>query len=334
MKLLPFFIALMAASCKNDGGTLSLMPESVGRCGEVLVVMDDKQWQSPIGDTIQAWLRQEVLVLPQYEPTFKVMRVHHAGYSKLFRKTRNVIFTDIRPENKKSEISIETNKFSAPQLYITIKAPSDSAFLESWYKVENIILDTLTKTELSRLLVGFKRTENYFVSDSIKRRHNIKMTVPGAGFNLDMDSTNFAWISKETNTSSQGILLFDYKYQGPKDFNLQYIINKFDSILMRNVQGPEPGSFMQIEKKIEPMKIEKARNGNYMCELRGLWETEGAFMGGPFVSQSMVDTVNNRLVTVFSFVYGGKKDKKMMLWQLESIMTTFNINYEKENHQQ
>ena len=75
------------------------------------------------------------------------------------------------------------------------------------------------------------------------------------------------------------------------------------------------------------MKKEFSRDGNYVCELRGLWETEGDFMGGPFVSQSVVDTVNNRLVTAFAYVYGGKKDKKIMLWQLESLLSTFKINY-------
>jgi hypothetical protein len=76
------------------------------------------------------------------------------------------------------------------------------------------------------------------------------------------------------------------------------------------------------------MKKEFSRDGNYVCELRGLWETEGDFMGGPFVSQSVVDTVNNRLVTVFAYVYGGKKDKKIMLWQLEALLSTFNVKNE------
>ncbi|MBR4327210.1 MAG: DUF4837 family protein, partial [Bacteroidales bacterium] len=50
-----------------------------------------------------------------------------------------------------------------------------------------------------------------------------------------------------------------------------------------------------------------------------------------FVSNSMVDTVNNRLVTAFAYVYGGKNDKKTLLWQLEAILSTFNIHYDAED---
>ena len=330
LRIIVVFFLLISASCK-DSGMLSLMPQSNGKCGEVVVVMKEQPWQSEIGDTIQTWLRQEVAVLPQYEPMLKVIYVKPSAYSQLFQKTRNVIFTDINPENKKTEISIETNKFAAPQLYITIKANSDSTFLQTWYKVEQFVLDTIVKAEQSRLLAGFSRSHNIEIEEKLRKRHGVNIVMPSAGFNLDVDSSHFAWISKETNSSSQGLLLFDFEYLGPEDFNIQNMIRRFDSVLCLNVPGPATGSYMAIEKKVPPMKKEYSRNGNYVCELRGLWETEGDFMGGPFVSQSMVDTINNRFVTIFSYVYGGKKDKKIMLWQLEAIMSKFNIYNDTEN---
>lgn len=310
---------------------LSLMPQSNGKCGEVVVVMKENTWQGKIGDTVSSWLRQEVLILPQYEPTLKVIYVKPQAYSQLFQKTRNVIFTDINPDNKKTEIKIETDKFASPQIYITVKTDSDSSFLKTWYKIEQYLLDTIVKSEQSRLLAGFQRTHNILTEDALKKGHNIDILIPAAGFTLDVDSTNFVWISKETSSSSQGLLFFDFEYNGPKDFDMQNLVRRMDSVLCLNVPGPAQGSYMAIEKRVPPMKKEFARNGNYVCELRGLWETEGDFMGGPFVSQSMVDTVNNRLITAFSYVYGGKNDKKILLWQLEALMSTFKINYDAKN---
>lgn len=310
---------------------LSLMPQSNGKCGEVVVVMKENTWQGKIGDTVSSWLRQEVLILPQYEPTLKVIYVKPQAYSQLFQKTRNVIFTDINPDNKKTEIKIETDKFASPQIYITVKTDSDSSFLKTWYKIEQYLLDTIVKSEQSRLLAGFQRTHNILTEDALKKGHNIDILIPAAGFTLDVDSTHFVWISKETSSSSQGLLFFDFEYNGPKDFDMQNLVRRMDSVLCLNVPGPAQGSYMAIEKRVPPMKKEFARNGNYVCELRGLWETEGDFMGGPFVSQSMVDTVNNRLITAFSYVYGGKNDKKILLWQLEALMSTFKINYDAKN---
>lgn len=322
------FLMLILASCGSGGPSLGLMPESSGRSSEVLLVMDDRVWEGPIGDTVEAWLRQEVLVLPQYEPTFKVIHIRPKAYNDLFRKARNVIFTDINPEYTRTEFKVEGNKYARPQVYITLRAPSDSSFLKAWYNVQRYILDTITIAEQQRFLYGFRNYRNPQAEAIMRDRHDVDMLVPTSGFQMDVDSAHFTWISKETQISSQGILVFDFPYNGPKDFDIQNMIRRMDSVLMLNVPGDAPGSYMAIEKRIEPLKYQRSRNGSYMCELRGLWEAEGDFMGGPFVSQSIVDTVNNKMITAFGYVYGGKNDKKNLLWQVESIMSTFNVHYQ------
>ncbi|MCR5454725.1 MAG: DUF4837 family protein [Bacteroidales bacterium] len=322
--------AAVLASC-GDSTTLGWLPESSGRSGEVLVVMPEDEWQGQIGDTVAGWLAQEVLVLPQYEPTFKLIRIKPSAYNSMFQKSRNILIADINPKYTRTEFRVEADKYARPQVYISLKAPNDSAFLKSWYNVQQYVYDTLLMAEKSRFLYGFEKIRAMSIEDRLMKRHNIDMVIPNAGYRLDVDSTHFVWISHETNTSSQGLLLFDFPYGGPKDFGLQRLINKMDSVLMLNVPGPAPNSYMAVEKRLEPLKREFARNGRYVCELRGLWITEGDFMGGPFVSNSMVDTVNNRLVTAFAYVYGGKNDKKTLLWQLEAMLSTFNIHYDAED---
>ncbi len=320
-------VSVSVFSCKS-GESSFYMSESNGRSGEILIVIPDRMLDNEIGDTVIKWLRQDVLVLPQYEPSFKVIPIKPTAYNDLFKKTRNVLICDVNPNCERTEFRVETDKFARPQLYITLRAATDSAFLNAWYKVENFILDTLTAAEQARFLVGYRRYHNPQAEEALKQRHGVLMTVPTSGFNYDVDTTNFVWISKETQLSSQAILVFDMPYNGPKDFDMQNLVRRIDSVLMLNVPGPADGSYMAIEKRLEPIIKQTSRNGSYLCEMRGLWETEGDFMGGPFVSQSMVDTVKNRLVTVFGFVYGGKNDKKNLLWQVESVMSTFNIYYE------
>ncbi len=319
---------LILASCSSGTSSFGLMPESSGRTGEVLLVMDDKIWDGQVGDTVESWLRQEVLVLPQYEPTFKVIHIRPAAFNDMFRKTRNVIIADISPEHQRTEFKVESNKYAKPQVYITLRAPSDTSFLRAWYNVQRYVLDTITIAEQQRFLYGFRNYRNSQAEIIMRDRHDVDMLIPTSGFQMDVDSTHFTWISRETKVSSQGILVFDFPYNGPRDFDIQNLVRRMDSVLMLNVPGDAPGSYMAIEKRIEPIKHERSRNGSYMCELRGLWEAEGDFMGGPFVSQSIVDTVNNKMVTAFAYVYGGKNDKKNLLWQLESILSTFNIHYQ------
>jgi len=60
-------------------------------------------------------------------------------------------------------------------------------------------------------------------------------------------------------------------------------------------------------------------------EARGFWEMKNDMMGGPFVSHSTVDTVNNRVIVVEGFVYAPEKMKRTMIRRLESALYTLRL---------
>lgn len=315
--------------CSSDVQKGELMPTCTGKTGDLLLIMPDATYEGKTGDTVFATLTQPVMVLPQAEATFKVIHINKTQITNLIKKSRNVLETDINPQYQKPSITVEENKYARPQIYITLKAANDTALQNIFLKTANFIIDTITHAEQLRYYNFFNQNHESEAENQLKKKHNVKLMIP-YGFSKDVDKQNFVWISKETSISSQGLLVFNYPYTGPKDFNLQNLIGKMDSILEKNVPGPEDGSFMTTSKKIEPIKKEYMRGKNYVCEIRGLWETQGDFMGGPYVSQSMVDTVNNQLITTFAYVYGGKNDKRNLLWQLEGIMNSFDIVYNQQ----
>ena len=57
-------------------------------------------------------------------------------------------------------------------------------------------------------------------------------------------------------------------------------------------------------------------------ETRGLWKMEHDAMGGPFVSHSRVDTLNNRVVVAEGFVYAPEKMKRGLIRRLEAALYT------------
>jgi hypothetical protein len=67
----------------------------------------------------------------------------------------------------------------------------------------------------------------------------------------------------------------------------------------------------------------KAVNGfaaDYAIELRGLWDVENDFMGGPYVSYTFADNESEYIITVFGYVYNPNKDKRNLLRQVEAIL--------------
>ncbi len=65
--------------------------------------------------------------------------------------------------------------------------------------------------------------------------------------------------------------------------------------------------------------------------MRGLWELHGDFMGGPFVSYTVVDERHNRVVTLDGFVYNPGHDKRDLLRQIESLLYTLSFPKPSDN---
>jgi hypothetical protein len=82
---------------------------------------------------------------------------------------------------------------------------------------------------------------------------------------------------------------------------------------------------MKTESQFPVIFREMAKNSTYMVEMRGLWKLENAFMGGPFISHTMLDEKNNRVITVEGFVYAPSLDKRNYVRELEAILQTLEV---------
>ena len=65
--------------------------------------------------------------------------------------------------------------------------------------------------------------------------------------------------------------------------------------------------------------------GEYVFEARGLWRVKGDMMGGPFVSQSRVDTINQRVITEEIFIYAPEKLKRNLVRGMEASLYTIKL---------
>ena len=74
-----------------------MMPNASGLPYEMLVVMDEAQWERPLGRAVFNVLDTDVPGLPQSERSFRITRVDPSGMnSNMFRIMRNIIKVDIQ----------------------------------------------------------------------------------------------------------------------------------------------------------------------------------------------------------------------------------------------
>jgi hypothetical protein len=318
--LVPYFVLF---SCKEVSNQ-DLKPNVTGKAGELLLVVDDNKWNSQVGDSLRAVFQAEVQILPQREPLFTVVNIPNKAFSNLFETHRSIVRVKISPKQKKASVLLRRDVWAKPQTVFEITAPNDSVFLRLFSKNKNAIVDTLLKDERARYLQSFIKFENQEVSRVLKER-GVAMHIP-KGYTLDVNKDDFMWISHETPMISQGILIGFIDYKDTAQLEKSNLIYQIDSLLKKNVPGALKGSYMQIEKRAEVLYKKMLRKGVYTIELRGLWQSEGDFMGGPFVALVSVDTKLNRIVLTFGYVYAPKYDKRNYMRQVETILYSLKIN--------
>ena len=98
------------------------MPSISGKAGEVLVVIENADWNAELGEEVRSVLEDEYPYLPLIEPLYSLIHVSHGGFVEMFQVHRNIIFFDINPQVQKTGLTLVRDKWSAPQTIINIAA--------------------------------------------------------------------------------------------------------------------------------------------------------------------------------------------------------------------
>ena len=322
IQLLILIFSTFFLSCES-GSNKNFQPNVTGKAGELLIVVDKHKWESSVGDSLKSTFKQEVQVLPQKEPMFTVVNIPNSAFSKLFQTHRNIVRVSISPNNKKPSITMKRHVWARPQLYFEIKVPNDSVFFAIFEKNKQGMIDTLLKDERARYLQSFRKFENQEITRVLKKRA-VTMRFP-KGYDLDVHKDAFMWISHETPMISQGVIISFINYTDTAQLQKENLIHQIDSVLRKNVPGALDGSYMTIEKRIDILSQKMILNKSYTIKLKGLWRTEGDFMGGPFVALASVDSKRNRIVISFAYVYAPKYNKRNYIRQVETILYSLKI---------
>jgi hypothetical protein len=106
--------------------------------------------------------------------------------------------------------------------------------------------------------------------------------------------------------------------------------------MKKNIPGGPAGSYMSTQTIDPPVFTSLNIKGKYAAEIRGLWEIKGDMMGGPFVSLTRLDEVNQRVVTVEVFVYAPEENKRNILRHNEAALYSLELpgEFEIESEEQ
>ena len=259
-----------------------------GKPGELLLIIDPYLWESTLGQFFSDFCNEPVEALPADEPSYTLIHIPSDGFTRIFKGHRNIIMTDISNQHTEPRIIVQRNVWAYPQLLIKVIGPKDSttiAYLkENSFKLRNL----LQVDERNRIIDNYKKNRARGIDERLKQQHNVSISVP-AGYDVGVDSSNFIWLTHEVADMTQGVLIYYYPYTDENTFTPTYLVNKRNQFTRKFVPGPVDGSYMTTESQFPVIFSENAKNGEYMVEMRGLWKLEKAFMGGPFISHTILD---------------------------------------------
>ena len=327
--MLRIFLLVITVSFIISCGDKTYLPQSVGKAGEIIVVIENQFLENEAGAAIKNIFGKYQPGLPQAEALFSIIPIPEKELSKILKRHRNILIADISGNHADSDISFKKNVWANNQLCVKISAPSDSAFTNVLVKNQDILTHYFQEVELERLISGIEKSENKPVQKQLKDNQKLNLAIP-KGYQIVMDTLQFTWLKYDSERSSGGyehqinrnLLLYYNDYKSEQMLTLNNLLNKQDSVTKKYISGPTPGSFMKIVEEYPVNKKSFNLNGNYALEVRGLWQLEGDFMGGPFLNYTTVDTLNNKVVSLVSFIYAPNFDKREYLREMEAIMRT------------
>lgn len=320
-------ISIFLSGCDSTVQTANnagrILPNVTGASGEVLVVMDKYLWEGNAGEIIQDILKKEFPALPQSEPLFDVTQITSASFDNIFKFHRSVVLVTLKEGIEESEVKFKKNVWARPQIVVQVDAKSSKDLVELLDRNKNRIQQFLVQYDRQRLTDSYSSSRDLEIQKKMAENHHIRLAIP-RGYNIDFFSNDYSSVSIEAPDFSQVLHVFEYPAT-EADLKSDRLFEKRNEYVKKYVKGPGDNSYMTTSTVYPPIFYDIQSNSTSMVEMRGLWELEGGYMGGPFINHSVFDPKRNRIVTVEGYVYFPNQKKRVKIRQLEAIIYSLEI---------
>ncbi|MFD0761588.1 DUF4837 family protein [Lutibacter aestuarii] len=308
-------------SC-GSGDNKKILKEANGRINNLLIVMKNSEWQGELGDELRKIITEPVLGLPQPESQFEVTQVPIESFGSMFRATRSVLNIGITDS---TTFKVATNVYAAPQKIVTITAKNKEELISEIQKNSKKIVTIFKDADLKA--TQREISKSYWDPTTIEtfNKQGFTLKFPRK-YNKVEDDGDFIWYRYHIGGgNSMEVIAYTVPITSEDDENGNNIVAIRDAIGEKYIPGEIDGSYMITEEAYAPHIFEVEIDGKKAFETRGKWEVKNVYMAGPFLSYTIVDKPNNRLVVVEGFTYAPSINKRDYMFEIEAILKTIKI---------
>ena len=328
----------LLTNCSGDEYNENIFKSNAtGAPGKILIVLEKKYWGSDLEKVVIEHFQRDITTLPQPEKMFSIEISSRKSFTKELKKQHTIVIFDIEDKannrNARLEEAIQ-DMWSIGQVVYKFRASSQKSATALFLQEVDQLIDELNENSRNKLMRDYEFKGNATVVNQLSEIQKLSISVP-SDMTIGENYTGFSWLKRfrtkkagnKKHEIQQGIIIYTYPYLDDSTFTLDYQISKRDSVFKQAVPGPTEGSYMATELRfgMQPEFSQKMINGLYVFEMRGLWRVEGDLMGGPFLSISMFDEPNNRIVTIEGYVYAPHFAKREYLREMEAMVYSYQL---------
>ena len=327
-RILKYIVLALAAaavltSCSEEKRKKALLPNISGKAGEVIVVINKADWEGAVGNALRDSLACDCPFLPQREPLFNLVNVAPSGFGSMFQVHRNIILINISSSVTEPGVVYRKDVWAAPQTVINVNAVDAETAVSLIVANSADMAATLEQAERDRIIRNTKKYEELALAPEVSEVFGGSPHFP-SGYKLKKKTSDFVWIEYAIQYVTQGILIYKYPVvEGENMMSLDSILENSNEMLKNNVPGMFEDTYMTISSFARPSIGYMKYKGLDFAEVRGFWEVQNDYMGGPFVSHVFYSRDGKDVIVLQAFVYAPKYDKKNYLKQIESVLYSF-----------
>jgi len=338
------FIAVGLSSCVDR----KVLPPSIGSIGQVTVLVDEYTWDSPIQDTFVHLYESPYLLLPAPEPIFDINVYPYEDFVAARRQLRYIIFLgdlSVRSTtNDQIRLALGEENYNRalndPSYYSAVSkdrwANGQTVYFVFGNSREELARNiTRTFPIISRQIMESDRSKirarayllgtSNSLTQKVQENFNLDIKVPG-GYMVALEKENLLWLRKRAGNTTFGIFIHEEPYTDREQMSSQYLKAIRDTLGRRYVQSEMEGAYMQVNDIDLPViYATTSLDGAYAIEARGIWEMEGDFFGGPFISYLLLDEKNSRIIFLDGFVLAPGIPKRVLMQELEYIISNVRL---------
>ena len=302
----------------NPDGTKKdtrILPPSSGTHSELLLVMPDELWIGPAGEAFRELYLADQEGLPQSEAYFDASRVEPKEVNRILQKTKSIMWVE---KSDTSFVKMQKDLCARPQRIVRMTAQSEKELVEEIKGSAKQVINAFKEHDMSVIQSRLRKSAYAYTHENLKKI-GIKKMLLHKGFDPTLDKENLKIFATKTVKTIQYIMVSE-RPMTEGMVSMDDIIAHRDSIGKKYFEGTHEDSYMETELLIPPFTETTEISGMFALETRGLWRMENDFMGGPFLSYTIYDEKNNRILTVESLLYGPTARKRNVVLEMEAMM--------------